>query len=99
MINATDATRFADIRDSWQESVPKMLAAAGEVDSETRSLITRTLGILARSATVGKVSGAAQRAKTAASKAAGAASSAMAKLPAPSLSRLRMPHEDETAES
>ena len=99
VINATDATRFADIRDSWQESVPKMLAAAGEVDPETRSLITRTLGILARSATVGKVSGAAQRAKTAASKAAGAASSAMAKLPAPPLPRLHMPHEDETAES
>lgn len=99
VINATDATRFADIRDSWQESVPKMLAAAGEVDPETRSLITRTLGILARSATVGKVSGAAQRAKTAATKAAGAASSAMAKLPAPPLPRLRMPHEDEAAES
>lgn len=80
IFGATDATYFADIRDNWQESVPKMLAAAGSVPPETRDLIKRVIGALVRAATVGKVAGAASRAAGAAEHFFEAASQAASEL-------------------
>lgn len=71
IFGATDATYFAEIRDNWQESLPKMLAAASEVTPETRDLIKRTVAALVRVATVGKVSDSARRAAGRAADAAG----------------------------
>ncbi len=62
VLDVTDAERFADVRADWRENVPKMIAAAGELDPETRALIIQTLKVLARSATVGRASAAAGRA-------------------------------------
>ena len=62
VLDVTDAERFADVRADWRESIPKMIAAAGELDPETRSLIIETLKVLARSATVNRASAVAERA-------------------------------------
>lgn len=82
IIGATDATYFAEIRDNWQESLPKMIAAASEVPLETRELIKRVIAALLRAATVGKVAGAASRAADAAGQFIEAASQAASELSA-----------------
>ena len=45
VIAAADSERFAEIRGRWQTTVPKMLAAAGDIDPETRQLIMRTIAL------------------------------------------------------
>ncbi len=77
ILNATDATYFAEIRDGWRDSVPKMLERAGELDQEERDLIKHVLAALVRVSTVGKVSDAAGQAREAASSAARAANDKM----------------------
>lgn len=68
VIGATDAMYFAEIRDSWQESLPKMLVAAGEVPPETWDLFKRLVKALVRTATLGQVAETAGRAADAAGK-------------------------------
>ena len=70
VIGAADSERFAEIRGRWQTTVPKMLAAAGDIDPETRQLIMRTVGALVKCATVGQVADAAARVAASASGAA-----------------------------
>ena len=68
VIGATDAMYFAEIRDSWQESLPKMLVAAGEVPPETWDLFKRLVKALVRTATLDQVAETAGRAADAAGK-------------------------------
>ena len=50
VLNVTGADRFAEIRDTWQVSVPKMLAALAQTDPDTRKFLTGTLAAFARCA-------------------------------------------------
>ena len=59
VIGVTGATRFADIRDSWKESVPAMRAAAEALGPDERAFVQDVLKALARTATIDKVSDAA----------------------------------------
>ena len=70
VIGAADSERFAQIRDNWQVTLPKMLAAAGDIDPETRQLIMRTIRALVKCATLGQAADAAARMAAAASDAA-----------------------------
>lgn len=70
IIGAADSERFAQIRDNWQVTLPKMLAAAGDIDPETRQLIMRTIRALVKCATLGQAADAAARMAAAASDAA-----------------------------
>lgn len=80
VIGATDATYFAEIRDSWQESLPKMRAAAGEVPAETRDLFKRLIKALVRTATIGQVADTAGRAADAAGRLVESATQAAGKM-------------------
>ena len=82
LVEATDAERFADVRADWRESIPKMVAAAGDIDPQTRSLIIETLKVLARAATVDRASEVAEHAGVLLDALQDAASSAMSKVSA-----------------
>lgn len=48
IINVTGATTFAEVRENWKTTLPQMLEAASELDSETRQHLTDTLAAFAK---------------------------------------------------
>lgn len=53
IINVTGANTFAEIRDNWTTSLPKMMQAASEIDPDTRQKLIDTLGAFAKAAISG----------------------------------------------
>ena len=49
LLGTTDATTMAEIRDTWQTSVPALVQRLGDMDPETRGFMLRTVGELVRS--------------------------------------------------
>lgn len=56
IINVTGANTFAEIRDSWTTSLPKMMQAVSEIDPDTRQKLIDTLGAFAKAAIGGGAS-------------------------------------------